>query len=293
MKLLRAVVNFDSARLLSVDFASGTALIQGSIMYNIPENNVLDWENIHRNDLVLQQVMAHPNRPLSFHSPTLFAAPQHAIMRDYANRYDHQNGLVMVLHDRDTGFSDGLSFYRACDEAHFGRYEQRLIRAVMPHLQEALKLNRQLAIPSASVPAQGALLIAQIDGNIQHCEQQASGLMQTEWSDWRGARLPAALITALSAPGSTGYAGKRIVVTCSRINTLLFLRIMPRSPLTRLTQRELEVACLYGKGHPTKAIAAQLGISPVTVRNLLQNSYLKLDVHDKATLANLIGGRLS
>lgn len=291
MALMRTEIGFDSARLLCVDFSSGAAVIQGNIQYRIEENDTLDWATIHRNDLVLQQVMAQPNRPIAFHSPTLFAAPEHAIVRDYADRYAHQNGLVMLLHDTETGFAEGLSFYRARKDAHFGRKDQRLMHTVMPHLQEALKLNRQLAACSVATPTQGALLIASLDGNVQHCERQAREWMRLEWNDWRGTQLPATLLTTLGRPGVTEHTGKRIAVACSRINALLFLRIKPCSPLARLTPREREVACLYGKGLPAKAIASRLGIAPVTVRNLLQNSYQKLDVHDKACLANLLGGR--
>ena len=291
MALMHTVIDFDSARLLCVDFASGGAVIQGSIQYRIEENDTLDWATIHRNDLVLQQVMAQPNRPIAFHSPTLFAAREHAIVRDYADRYAHQNGLVMLLHDTVTGFAEGLSFYRARKDAHFGSREQRLMHILMPHLQEALKLNRQLAARSATAPTQGALLITSLDGSVQHCERQAREWMRLEWHDWRGTQLPVPLLATLGRPGVTAHIGKRIAVGCSRINTLLFLRIEPCSPLARLTPREHEVACLYGKGLPAKAIATRLGIAPVTVRNLLQNSYQKLDVHDKACLANLLGGR--
>lgn len=230
-----------------MDFASG-AVIKGSVQYRIEENDTLDWATIHRNDLVLQRVMAQPNRPIAFHSPTLFAARERTIVRDYANRYAHQNGLVMLVHDTVTGFAEGLSFYRARKEAHFGSREQRRMRILMPHLQEALKLDRQLAADSATAPTQGALLITSLDGSVQHCERQAREWMRLEWHDWRGTQLPVPLLATLGRPGVTAHIGKRIAVGCSRINTLLFLRIKPCSPLARLTPRERGVAGLYGKG---------------------------------------------
>lgn len=291
MALLQDAIGFDSARLLNADFTTGSAVVQGSIMYNIVSDNALDWESIQRNDLAFHQVITQPNRPLSFHCPTLFASPQHAIMRDYADRYEHQNGLVMVLHDSDTGLTDGLSFYRADKDEHFKRREQNMMRAVMPHLQEALKLNRQIADSISTPSPRGVLLIANIDGRVQQCEPQAQRLMELEWLSWRPNKLPGPLMTALSTLGSEVYIGRSIVITFNRVDNVLFLRIKTQSLLANLSPRELEVACLYSKGLQAKAIAAQIGIAPVTVRNFLQRIYQKLQVHDKASLANVIAER--
>jgi len=46
----------------------------------------------------------------------------------------------------------------------------------------------------------------------------------------------------------------------------------------RLTGRETEVLQLLATGHSTQAISKELGISPITVRNHLQNVMRKLDV---------------
>ncbi len=286
MSLVRAVIDFDAARLLSTDLECGTALVKGSIMYNIPVDNALDWQEIQRKDLVLPHVLAHRGMPLSFNSPVLFARPEHAIIRDYANRYGHQNGLVMVLDDPDTGHTDGLSFYRNDRDAHFDVKEMRLMQALMPHLQEAIKLNRRLAESSSS--ARDALIIAQPDGAIRYWARQAQLLLATEWPAWQRERLPAPLLSALARPGSTGFTGRELAVTCKFVGSLLFLRIAARSPLARLSPRELEVASLYARGMAAKSIARNLSIAPATARNLLQRIYQKLDIHDKASLANLV-----
>lgn len=288
MAMLRVAVDFDSARLLSASFASGTLVVQGAILHNIPSHNVQDWEDVHRNDLMVARLMAAPGKALPFHSPTLFAEPKFSIMRDYANRYEHQNGLAMLLYDAENDFVEGLSFYRAHEDAYFGQREQCLMQSLMPHLQETLRLNRQLAAPLATPSAQGALLIAQTNGIVQYCAPHSQQLMHAEWPAWRAAQLPAPLLDALNMPGSSGYVGRHVVIGYSRVNTILFLRVRSPSPLTRLSRRELQVASLYGGGLQAKAIAAQLGIAPATARNLLQNIYQKLEIHDKAALANML-----
>lgn len=290
MVLLRTALNFDSARLLSVDVASGMATVQGCIMYNVPAENALDWQQIQHKDLVARTVLAAPGTAVAFHSPTLYAGRDHAIMHDYATRYRRLNGLAMVLDNADTGYMDGLSFYRAKGDAHFAYRELYLMHAVMPHLQEALKLNRQLAEPAAhDLPAaRGALVIARTDGAIEQCGPRAGELMDMEWHRYQRGWLPPSLLATLSQPGAGGYAGRYIAISCSRVNTLLFLRLLRRSPLCSLTPREKEVACLYGQGVSAKLVAAQLYISPATARNMLQRVYEKLGIHDKASLARLV-----
>ena len=55
----------------------------------------------------------------------------------------------------------------------------------------------------------------------------------------------------------------------------------------RLTERELEVLALVGRGLVTKDIAAELGLSPKTVSAHRQNIMGKLDLHNAAALAAL------
>jgi DNA-binding NarL/FixJ family response regulator len=49
----------------------------------------------------------------------------------------------------------------------------------------------------------------------------------------------------------------------------------------RLTPRETEILQLMAQGLPTDEIAAQLGVSPYTLRTHVQNILTKLGVHSK------------
>lgn len=287
--LVQATLPFDSARLMTLEFSGSVALVRGSLTYNEPVDSVLDWMDIQRQDPVRAFVRTHPGHPLSFHTPTLFRARRQAVLRDYAERYRHQDGLTMLLRDADSGYADVLSLFRARDHAHFVAREQCLMRQLMPHLLEALKLNRQLDA-GARLATHGELLIARLDGTVQYCAPRCSHLLALEWGDWHGARLPAALLTALARPGASGYAGVHVAATATRARQLLFLRVQRQSPLAQLSPRERQVACLYAQGQPSKVIAARLGLAPATVRNLVQRIYVKLAVGDKAALASLLAG---
>lgn len=64
---------------------------------------------------------------------------------------------------------------------------------------------------------------------------------------------------------------------------MAFLLITPTGVLNEcvLTSRELDVLKLVAEGHSNKEIAAQLFISPETVKKHLKNSYNKLRARNR------------
>jgi DNA-binding NarL/FixJ family response regulator len=82
-------------------------------------------------------------------------------------------------------------------------------------------------------------------------------------------------------------AGKTYV--SERIAESLFARFgpgtsPPRGHLGRLTDRELEVFEMVGRGHSTAAIAEQLGVSVKTIETYRSNIKAKLNLRDAADL---------
>ena len=55
--------------------------------------------------------------------------------------------------------------------------------------------------------------------------------------------------------------------------------------MQRLSKRELEVAKLISEGFSNKQIAEELFISKHTVKSILENIFLKLDIHNRVLLA--------
>lgn len=64
----------------------------------------------------------------------------------------------------------------------------------------------------------------------------------------------------------------------------------PARLLAGLSPREQEVAQRFAEGLSHKEIARRLGVSPHTVRSQLSQLYRKLDIHDKAALAQRLMG---
>ncbi len=58
---------------------------------------------------------------------------------------------------------------------------------------------------------------------------------------------------------------------------------MPQVALPSLTPRETQVLALLAEGMSNKAIASELGISPETVKDYLENVFRKLEVRDRVS----------
>jgi DNA-binding CsgD family transcriptional regulator len=290
--MVKSLIPFDSARLVTVEMAGKSAIVQGAHLHNEPDDMVLDWEQISRYDTVLETVVAYPGKALSYHAPSFFNGPGRAVMLDYSRLYGHQNGLVVALFDSARRYGDGLSLYRTCLDDSYSEQQQRLIEYLMPHMIEALDINQLVAAPAIrSRPQamdQGSLAIARIDGTVHHCGPGFMKLMRLEWPQWRAKRLPDALFKALGRAGAAGFTGARVVIIVECAGELLFLRAHRIAPLERLSPREREVACLYGAGKSYKEIARTMHLAPTTVRNFLQRIYQKLQISDKAELAAML-----
>lgn len=55
-----------------------------------------------------------------------------------------------------------------------------------------------------------------------------------------------------------------------------------------LTEREWQVAVLVAEGRVNKEVAAELGLSPATVKGYLETIYAKLGIHGRVELAKWV-----
>jgi two-component system, NarL family, nitrate/nitrite response regulator NarL len=109
---------------------------------------------------------------------------------------------------------------------------------------------------------------------------QARIIMLTTFSE-------AALVGAARAAGAVAFVSKE--TEAARLASLIrklcqdqSLTFFPNGPeLPVLTKRELEVLALLASGLTNKEIARNIGLSPETVKDHLENLYRKLDAQDR------------
>ncbi|MFZ6657765.1 response regulator transcription factor [Undibacterium sp. TJN19] len=285
--ITKQVMAFDSARMMAVEVGADTATVHSSTMHNEPDSIHLDWEQISSRDTVLQSVTSLPDRSYNFNAQCLYAKRDKLIVLDYANRYNHNNGLVIAAKNSETAYWDGISLYRAHNARHFTGDEELLLELLAPHLRQAFELNRLRGMDAAECDK--AMAVITPGGTLEYCTSRFAEIVSLEFPNWHGHRLPAAVLAALSRVGVMSFGGAKIRMKVRQQRGLLFVFALSDKVLARLTDRELMVARLFSQGLSYKEVARRMQIAPATARNFIQKIYVKLGVRGKGELAILIG----
>ncbi|MDM5182158.1 hypothetical protein F2P44_25705 [Massilia sp. CCM 8695] len=278
---IKALVPFDSGRLIGVDTTRGGAEVRTSLNHREPEAVNVHWEEVARLDRVLSAVSNSPGIACNFNARRLFSDAEVAVVLDYTVRFRHLNGLVIATINEISGLLEGLSLYRARDDDQFTYADQRCIEGFAPHLQQALQINR--ALTQGAEPAFPFAIIS-YSGLLNFCTSQFDEYLRAEFASWKGYRIPELLQRTLETDGYYNFVSHPVRLTVQCLESVWLVRAHRIEPCG-LTPRELKAALLYGQGLTHKAVARQLNVAPSTVRNFIQNVYQKLNVHDRASLA--------
>jgi len=291
LALIKAQTSFRTA-FWGAGEMTGAGLIAHSVhLHNEPLEMLTEWGPIKHLDTTIDEVIANSGRTVISNAPSRYGTPEQGIVLDYTQRYGHMNYMTITTMSRIHPSGQWLSLYRSDKHDHFKSADCRSLEQIMPHLVEAIEINRMLGqLPSmdADSGSGGTRAIARMDGSLYHCGKKFAELMLEVWPNWENGRLPAELMSALHSERETILADHAIAVSTSSLGNLLLLNIRRVSPLHILSQRELEVAKLYGQGKSYKEIGLLLNISPATVRNFLARIYTKLDIGNKVELVSLL-----
>ena len=295
MALVRAQTPFQSAHWGGGELVAEGLVAHSIHLHNEPSEILDEWAPSNRSSsIVIDTIVANPGHTFIYNTPTLFDSPGDALMRDYTRRYGHLNNMTIATLSKSHPHGQWLSLYRADKHDHFGQADGRMLEQIMPHLVEALEINRLLGhVPSAHADSvmSGARAIARPDGTLYHCGKKFAELVLEIWPDWKSGRLPDELMAAVYPNRESILADHSIAISTSTLGNMLFLNIRRVSLLHRLSRRELEVAKLYGQGQSYKEIGLSLDISPATVRNFLGRIYTKLNIGNKVELASLFSDK--
>lgn len=206
-------------------------------------------------------------------------APLDAFARQHALRH------LMLFGDHPASSRSGrwLVLYRGTDHAFDVRDAEHL-HAAWFHLSRAIGANRA-AVLDRHDPGRSrrALALANLQGRIEIADSGFARVLREEWPQWHGLQLPQPLMERLHVSGC--FHGKRIEVTVSRQGEWFVCSALAAGPSALLAPGEMAVARRFAAGLSHKHIARELGVSPHTVRSQIKRLYAKLDVHDKAAMA--------
>lgn len=290
LKLLHSVVPFRSATWSNLDYAPQGLTAYGMHLFNEPDELMKELPAMNsRRPVAIELATRVCGEAVALYTPSAYSRDEQADMRDYIRRYGHEHNIVVADLERRYSRGEWLGLYRPESHALFSERDRSAVTLLMPHLVEAMTINRRLALGREGVasPLAGARALVKLSGHVIHCGARFCELLGAEWTDWRYTRLPRGLVSDLCANG-VAELSNGVRVTVHRFANLMLLTAKQVSPVESLSNRELQIVRLYADGKSYKEIARDVGRSPSTIRNVIQNAYRKLQVDNKGSLAKLL-----
>lgn len=183
-----------------------------------------------------------------------------------------------------------IVLYRQHD-VRFAETDAACLHGLWIHLSRALAINRSRSLERLSKAGPrrdnaSATGLVSDDGQVEIADQRFFDLLEREWPDTAPDYIPQEALEQLLE--GRPYRGHQIEITLVRQAGAHLCRIRPIDAMELLTPREFVVARRFAAGMSHKQIARELGVSHHTVRNQLAHLYRKLNLHDKASLAQYL-----
>jgi DNA-binding CsgD family transcriptional regulator len=293
LRRIRTSLPFDSAL-----WASGTVSDAGPVLHEFtvldqPSEMMIAYDAIKMHDRVYLSAFENlgTTSNVDVFSPA-WQAELHPSITAHCRRFGMAHILSTVDADLATGLFFAFSLYRADTERPFSDADRQLNQLLIPHLPELDAICHLQQVESRRRDGRESIrtyAVCDRHGYLRHADRAFAGLLRTEWPRWQGPRLPRELCDQLATTGRGEWqGGAAIVANWEPDQALCLLTVRKRSPLDRLSRRELEVTRAFAGGAEYSEIAQALRIAPATARNHLRNVYVKLGIHNKAELANTL-----
>jgi DNA-binding CsgD family transcriptional regulator len=283
---------FDSAL-----WASASATDTGPVghlahLFRQPAQMIADYETLKHIDTLNTASLAQPGKTLFVVSRDALPEAVHA----YIGRYGLEQTMTTLAFEPQIAAYTVISLYRADRQRPFTAAEAHFKQTLFPHLIEADSRNKLVQLEhhaprGASSLWHSAAIDAQ--GLVRHVSDAFKALALREWPEWRGPYLPDALHRLVVSGQRSAHMPHHTVARLPQpgppsLGPLTLVQLRERHAVDDLPARMREVARLAADGHTHKHIAAQLKISPNTVRNHLVEAYERLAVKNKAEMAGLV-----
>ncbi|WP_424780890.1 response regulator transcription factor [Paraburkholderia sp.] len=289
-RLLSQHLPFDAGWTGVTTHTANGPVMHNSFVYGLPGEFFTDWQRVRDCDPLALGSMNRYGRALEV---SIVAPGIDPRFRNWAIKYGLAQLMVVSALDHRFGLATFLSVYRRALDKPFSAADAQTLEDVIPHLSAALTINRSFQLTrergeGVSTPARA---ICDGFGAVHQADKAFETILRSEWPTYQNQHLPAPLIAHLHADTGQPYVGETVTVSCSPVVGLFQLEARQRSPLDRLSPRELSAIKLYGDGLSHKEVAQRMAISPTTVRHYLRCAYKKLGMHDKSQIPWLLGLR--
>jgi DNA-binding CsgD family transcriptional regulator len=168
----------------------------------------------------------------------------------------------------------------------FGTEQEEYLMALWPHLARSTMFNRTVQLNRRLERREGnAAALLNYQGWIEVADPYFLQLLAMEWQDYKSDKVPEQVLHCWQQ--GIDYKGKFIYLSMQVQNEYLVCHGAKKTGWHDLTNAERVVASQYAVGASYKQIADSLSVSQNTVRSHIKHIYDKLQIHDKAELANM------
>lgn len=286
MEVARKAVAFDSGIWVTSDIVSDD--VSSQFLFHQPREMMENYARTVRisGDPLAQAALANPSKSIVLNQ--MHANPSFPMaVIEHVVRYGMINTTCTAYISPITRVITFVSFYRANPSAPFSDDDQETHELLVPHLIEAMRINLFSWLSTSKVYAGNALAVCDSEGRLYETTPRFPELLHATWPDWSGPRLNLPF-ASLAEPGETRWTEHGLKFLATPCQDLFLVSAAAENLLDRLSPRQLEIAQMLAKGRRYKDIARDLGISPSTVTNHVNQIYARLDIDRREDLVRLV-----
>lgn len=243
---------------------------------------LIQWQEVAHQDRFCDLTLNHLNHTWMFDDIADYR--NSLAYNEHWRAFDIQHMISTIMSEPVDGY---VSYIGLCNTDHarpFSEVERHIKQFLMPHLSEALRINRQMALHIPGDEEEGMALVNH-KGMILASRPPFDQLLREEWGHEKFS-LPTTIFSEDNAFGD--WCGESIRLQYRQLNGHYLVRGRPVSSLDKLPSRAREAAELYATGFSHKEVARRMGISPETVRKHLARTFTQLGINNKASLARIV-----
>ncbi|MBY9068161.1 LuxR C-terminal-related transcriptional regulator [Hyphomonas sp. WL0036] len=201
---------------------------------------------------------------------------------EHWRKFDATHMMATISAEGSDGYVSFVGLCAKSRQTAFSDKEKAFKQTLMPHLSQALRMNREIWTGRAALKHEAVALIDH-DGWILSSQGPFELFARDEWSSV--GRIPAEAMRKIRSGQS--WHGQTVTVRPSPFEDKHFIHIRHQPTRSVLSPRERQVAELFASGLTNKEVARTLGTAPSTVRNQLERIYDKLEIGSKSELVAL------
>ena len=285
LEQVRNVISFDSA------WWGNAAMEPNKIhwlrLFNCDESILDDYPPYMDQDFFRMALIANPGVCINMSDLTTrerFVRTE--LYRKVGKKFHIEWSLGTLLIDPVSSMSEFLTVWRHDSTRPFSEDERQAMELLMPHLVQAYRAVRLRHFLKVKGTQPKAWALVDDQAFIREMSPEFSATLLSIWPEWHGSTLPGELVKC--ALGGQEFRTGTLRIESRKSENLRFLEVREKSVFDRLTARERQVICRYGKGETYSVISTSLALAPVTVRNHISHCFKKLGVSSKAELASLM-----